>query len=180
MIRTISAIIMAIQISQPKVTTEDAARYATALNEQAQVHDFDPLTGVAMIFHESSFNPRAVSKNGEDYGLAQIRARYVGDCKKNKNPVRNPTPECRRQKELLLEPEENIRVMAELITWHRQLCRDKVGTMALPHWLASYQGRNSARERRWCSPAPATWKIIAFRDRLIRKLYALGLIERPA
>ena len=61
-----------------------------------------------------------------------------------------------------------------------QLCRDKVGTMALPHWLASYQGRNSARERRWCSPAPATWKIIAFRDRLIRKLYALGLIERPA
>src|SRR5205809_223532 len=125
---------MAIQLSQPKVTPEDAQRFATALHDQAQEHDFDPLTGVAMIFHESSFNPRAVSSNGEDYGLAQIRARHIRSCTKSSNPVRNPTPECRHQREMLLEPEENSRVMAELITKHRNLCREKVGDMALPRW----------------------------------------------
>lgn len=179
MLRSITAIVAAIQLVQPRVTTDDAQRFATALHEQAQVHDFDPLTGVAMIFHESSFNPRAVSKNGEDWGLAQIRARYIGDCKKSTSPVRNPTPECKAQKQRLLEPEENIRVMAELITRHRKLCRDKVGANSLPNWLASYQGRNSAREQRWCAPAPATWKIIAFRDRLIQKLYKLGVLTKP-
>jgi transglycosylase-like protein with SLT domain len=179
-LRSIPAIAMAIQLSQPKVTPEDAQRFAAALHEQAVEHDFDPLTGVAMIFHESSFNPRAVSTNGEDWGLAQIRARHVGSCQQSRSPVRNPTPECQRQKEALLEPEENIRVMAELITKHRNLCREKVGTNDLPRWLASYQGRNSIREQRWCTPAPATWKIIAFRDRLIRKLYKLGLLTTPA
>jgi hypothetical protein len=178
-LRSIPIIVAAIQLSQPKVTMDDAQRFATALHEQAQVHKFDPLTGVAMIFHESRFNPRAVSPNGEDWGLAQIRARYIGDCKKSSNPVRNPTPECKAQKQRLLEPEENIRVMAELITEHRQICRAKVGNNALPRWLASYQGRNSIREQRWCAPAPATWKLIAYRDRLIHKLYRLGLLPKP-
>jgi len=171
---------MAIQLSQPRVTPEDAQRFATALHEQAQAHDFDPLMGVALIFHESSFNPRAVSKNGEDWGLAGIRARHVGDCARSRTPVRNPTPECRAQKERLLEPEENIRVMAELIAFHRKVCRQKVGTQSVPNWLASYQGRNNIREQRWCSPAPATWKIIAFRDRLVLKLYRLGLLSKPS
>jgi hypothetical protein len=179
MLRSIPIIIAAIQLSQPKVTTEDAQRFATVLHEQAQAHDFDPITGVAMIFHESRFNPRAVSPNGEDYGLAQIRARHIGECANNKSPVRNPTPACKAQKQLLLEPEENIRRMAELITMHRQLCRAKVGNPTLPRWLASYQGRNSIREQRWCTPAPMTWKIISYRDRLIHKLYKLGLLEKP-
>jgi hypothetical protein len=178
-LRSIPIIVAAIQLSQPKVTPDDAQRFATALHEQAMVHDFDPLTGVAMIFHESRFNPRAVSKNGEDWGLAQIRARHVGECKRSTSPVRNPTPGCRAQKERLLEPEENIRVMAELITQHRQICQAKVKSTALPRWLASYQGRNSIREQRWCTPAPATWKLIAFRDRLIQKLYKLGLLDKP-
>jgi Transglycosylase SLT domain len=179
-LRSIPIIMAAIQLSQPKVTPDEAQRFAAALHEQAQVHDFDPLTGVAMIFHESRFNPRAVSPNGEDWGLAQIRARHIGDCVKSSNPVRNPTAECKAQKQRLLEPEENIRVMGQLITQHRNLCRAKVGNNALPRWLASYQGRNSIREQRWCTPAPMTWKIITYRDRLIQKLYKLGLLEKPA
>jgi hypothetical protein len=157
-----------------------STRFATALLEQAKVHDFDPLTGVAMIFHESSFNPRAVSRNGEDYGLAQIRARFIGGCKHTQSPVANPTPECRQEKERLLDPEENIRVMAELITRHRAFCRKKVGTTAFARWLASYQGRNDARLKRWCKPGPGTWKIIEFRSQLIRRLYARGLLKTPS
>lgn len=177
MLRSIPAIIAAIQISQPRVSDEDAARFATALQRQAQVHDFDPLTGVAMIFHESSFNPRAVSKNGEDYGLAQIRARFIGGCKHSASPVKNPTPACRQEKERLLDPEENIRVMADLITRHRTFCQKKVGTDAFPRWLASYQGRNNYRQKRWCKPGPGTWKIIEYRRYLIRQLQKRGLLK---
>lgn len=177
MLRSIPAIIAAIQISQPRVNDEDAHRFATALQEQAKVHDFDPLTGVAMIFHESSFNPRAVSKNGEDYGLAQIRARFIGACKSSAMPVQNPTQDCRREKERLLDPEENIRVMAELITRHRKFCRQKVGTTAFARWLASYQGRNDARKKRWCKPGPGTFKLIEYRRSLIRQLYKRGLVK---
>jgi soluble lytic murein transglycosylase-like protein len=33
---------------------------------------------VTIIQRESRFTPRAVAPDGEDYGLAQVRARYVG------------------------------------------------------------------------------------------------------
>lgn len=179
MLRSLQAIIAAIQLANPNVEATQAERFATALQEQAQIHDFDPLTGVAIIRHESRFNPRAVSPNGEDWGLGQIRARFIGGCRNTKNPLRNPTAECKAQKQRLLEPEENIRVMAELITYHRKLCRRKIGSTKFEHWLASYQGRNHIGEQRWCDPGPGTHKVMRYRDSLIRKLYAKGLLEKP-
>lgn len=177
MIRSISAIVTAIQLSQPKVAEEDAHRFAVALQEQAKIHDFDPLTGVSMIFHESSFNPKAISRDGEDYGLAQIRARFIGACKHTEAPRENPTPACLAEKRRLLIPEENIRVMAELITRHRKFCKRKVGTASFARWLASYQGRNNHRKKRWCKPGPGTYKVIRYRRQLIRQLYKRGLIK---
>ena len=180
MLRSIPAIIAAIQISQPAVTDEDAHRFATALQEQAQVHDFDPLTGVAMIFFESSFKPHAVSRDGEDYGLAQIRARFIGNCKAAPSPLQNPTPECLEEKARLLEPEQNIRVMAELITRHRNLCKRKVGSTKFVRWLASYQGRNNPKAKRYCKPGAATHKIVAYRKKLIWQLYKKGILKTPS
>lgn len=179
MLRSIPAIVAAIQLSQPKVTEVDAHRFATVLHEQAQVHDFDPFTGVAMIFFESSFNPKAVSRDGEDYGLAQIRARFIGNCKSAPSPVKNPTPECQKEKARLLDPEQNIRVMAELITRHRKLCARKVGSTKFPRWLASYQGRNNPKKKRYCKPGPGTWKIVEYRRRLIWRLYKRGILKAP-
>jgi len=179
-LRSIPAIVAAIQLSQPNVSSEDAARYATALQEQAKIHDFDPFTGVAVIFHESSFNPRAISRDGEDYGLAQIRARFIGNCKHTPAPLTNPTPECIATKQRLLIPEENIRVMAELITRHRTFCKKKVGTTKFARWLASYQGRNNIRQKRYCKPGPGTYKIIEYRRHLIRLLYKKGLLKTMA
>ena len=148
----------------------DATRYAAALQAEAREHDFDPLTGVAIIHHESRFHPRAVSPDGEDYGLAQVRARHVGACRKDKNPRRNPSAACRAVKERLLQPEESIRVMAELITSHRKLCRKKAGSTSMLSWLASYQGRNSIKEDRWCTPGDGTHQVIRYRDRLVREV----------
>jgi len=176
-LRSIPAIVAAIQLSQPKVTSEDAERFAAALQEQAKIHDFDPLAGVAVIFHESSFNPRVISRDGEDYGLAQIRARFIGGCQYTPAPLTNPTPECLAEKERLLIPEENIRVMAELITRHRTFCKKKAGTTKFARWLASYQGRNNVRQRRWCKPGPGTYKIVEYRRYLIRQLYKNGVLK---
>lgn len=170
MFRSIAAIVLAIRFAHPEVTEVDATRYASALQLEAEQHDFDPLTGVAIIHHESRFHPRAVSRDGEDYGLAQVRARHVGACKQDRNPKRNPSQACRAVKERLLEPEESIRVMAELITSHRKLCRKKIGNDSIQGWLASYQGRNVAKEDRWCTPGDGTHSVIKYRERLLREV----------
>lgn len=179
MFRSLPVIIAAIQLSQPRVNDAEARRFAVALQEQARVHEFDPLTGVSVIFHESSFNPGAVSRDGEDYGLAQIRARFVGDCAHTKSPNKRPTAACRKEKQRLLVPEENIRVMAELITRHRRLCKRKVGSARFARWLASYQGRNDIRKKRYCRPGKGTYRVIRFRRKLIRALYERRLLKAP-
>jgi len=161
---------MAIRFAHPEVGEGDATKYAEALQAEAQKHDFDPLTGVAIIHHESRFKPRAVSPDGEDYGLAQVRARHFGACKKDKSPRRNPSAACREVKESLLDPAENIRIMAELITSHRKICQLKAGNSNLQSWLASYQGRNSIKEDRWCTPGDGTHSVIAYRERLVREV----------
>jgi hypothetical protein len=168
--RSIAAITLAIRFAHPDVSDADATSYAAALQFEAERHDFDPLTGVAIIQHESRFHPRAISPDGEDYGLAQVRARHVGACKDDKDPRRRPSEACRAVKERLLEPSESIRVMAELISSHRKLCRQKTGNANLQQWLASYQGRNSVKEDRWCTPGDGTHSVIQYRDRLVREV----------
>jgi hypothetical protein len=170
MFRSIAAIALAIRFGHPEVTEADATRYAAALQIEAQREDYDPLTGVAIIHHESRFHARAISHDTEDYGLAQVRARYVGACQKDKDPLRHPSAACRAVKQQLLEPEENIRAMSELITKHRKLCKQKAGSSEVHRWLASYQGRNSIKENRWCDPGEGTWSVIEYRERLVREV----------
>jgi Transglycosylase SLT domain len=176
MLRSLAVIVAAIQLRHPDLPASEAERYATVLREQAEIHDFDPITGVAIISHESRFVPEARSKNGEDFGLAQIRARYIGACKGTKDPVRHPTPACRAVQQELLTPEENIKQMALLITRNRKFCQKKVGSSTLPRWLASYQGRNNPRKRSWCKPGDGTYRVIRTRNEILRGLKKKGLI----
>ena len=46
--RSIAAIVWAIRFAHPEVGEDAATTYATALQLEAQRHDFDPLTGVAI------------------------------------------------------------------------------------------------------------------------------------
>jgi len=179
MFRSIAAIVAAIQLHHPNVDDTDAKRYAAVLQRQAKEHNFDPFTGVAIIHHESRFKPKAVSKDGEDYGLAQIRARFIGGCAHTKSPKANPTPACRKEKQRLLVPEENIRVMADLITRHRAYCKKKVGSALFARWLASYQGRNNVRRKRFCTPGKGTYRVIQYRRDLIRTLHRKGVLKHP-
>lgn len=170
MFRSIATIALAIRFGHPDVSEEDATRYAVALQAEAEQNDFDPLTGVAIIHRESRFHPRAASPDGEDFGLAQVRARYIGACKKDKDPKRRPSAACQAVKDSLLDPDENIRVMAQLIQGHRRLCRQKAGNASFSGWLASYQGSNSAKENRWCAPSDGAMTVIKYRDRLVREI----------
>jgi hypothetical protein len=175
--RPLAAIAFAIRFAHPEVSDSDAQRFAMSLQQAAQQHEFDPLTGVAIIHHESRFRPHAVSRDKEDYGLAQIRARYIGECRKDRDPLRRPSPACVLEKQRLLDPNANIRRMAELIAYHRGLCRRKVGSADTSRWLASYQGRNDVRNQRWCVPAKGTYNVLAYRQRLLRELIKAGHLE---
>jgi hypothetical protein len=176
MLRAVAVIVSAILMSRPEMPVADAERYARVLQAEAKAHDFDPLTGVAIIHFESGWQPRTVSASGEDYGLAQIRARYIGACRADSDPLREPSPECRKVKRELLEPENNIRTMAQLITNNRKLCKEKTGSPAFARWLASYQGLNFPKQNRWCVPKAKTWQVIRYREKLIR---AVAAHKRP-
>ncbi len=149
---------------------EDAERFAKVLQVEAKEHGFDPFTGVAMVHFESGWYPQMVSQNGEDYGLGQIRARYIGACRDDEDPLNDPSPECKAVKESLLEAETNIRTMAQLITNNRKLCKEKTGSALFHQWLASYQGLNFPKENRWCQPGDKTWRVIKYRRHLIDEL----------
>jgi hypothetical protein len=166
-LRSIALIVAAIRLSRPDLPDETVTRYATALQGSAKQHRFDPLTAVAIIHHESGWDPQRISESGEDYGLAQIRARYVGACRDDADPLHAPSEQCQRVKHELLDPEANIRTMGEVIELNRELCLTKVKSAALHRWLASYQGRNHPEKHRWCQPGKETWEVVRYQQWLI-------------
>ena len=115
MLRPLDVIVAAILLARPDIAEDEAVRHAKVLREVAREHAFDPLTGVAIIRHESGWQSQTISANGEDYGLAQIRARYIGACRNDADPLRHPSKECQAVKRSLLDAETNIRTMGKLI-----------------------------------------------------------------
>ena len=169
-IRPLTIIIAAMLLSRPGMHRAEAVRYATVLQQEAREHDFDPLTGVAIINRESHWLPRVVSADGEDYGLAQIRARYIGACRGDTDPVHAPSEACRHVQKSLLDGAYNIRVMATLITRNRELCKQKTGTALFDQWLASYEGRNYPSSDKWCQSTEQTQQVVRYRRWLISKV----------
>lgn len=151
MIRSIATIAAAIALCAPSMPEKARVGYAKVLRAEAKKHSFDPLTGVAIIWHESSWRAGAVSPDGEDHGLGQIRARYIGACKQDADPVHAPSEGCRSVKASLLSGAYNIRLMANQITRWRKLCRKKTGRSALFHrWLQGYGGYSKPTRGIWC------------------------------
>lgn len=157
-------------MTRPGMPDDEARHYAEILQDVASEHDFDPLTAVAIAHFESGWNPGVISDNGEDYGLGQIRARYIGACRKDADPKDNPGIDCRVVKAYLLNPEVNLRTMGLLITRNRQFCKKKTGSAWFPQWLASYQGLNYPKQNKWCVPKQKTRRVIAYRKHLIAEV----------
>ncbi len=180
MLRSLALIVAAIRLTRPQMPEEDAAVLGRVLQAEAKQRDFDPFTVVAMVHFESAWRPEVVSENGEDYGLGQIRARYVGACRKDEDPLNAPSDACRAEKQRLLDGVENIHAVAVLISESRKLCLQKTGNFTLPRWLASYQGYNFPEKKRWCQPGEKTWRVVKYRQQLVDTLAAPHHPKPPA
>lgn len=178
MLRPILVIVAAITLTRPEMDLGEARRFAKVLQHEAKEHGFDPLSGVSIIHFESGWQPDARSKNGEDYGLGQIRARFIGACKKDKDPLNDPSDECRAEKQRLLDGEENIREMARIISLNRGLCKKKTGSAWFHQWLASYQGLNFPKENKWCQAKSKTWRVVKYRRSIVKELLAGGKLKK--
>ena len=176
MLRPLAMIVAAILLTRPEMPKEQAEGFARVLRDEARARNFDPLTAVAMVHFESGWHPEVVSANGEDYGLGQVRARFIGACKDDADPLDAPSPECKAVKQSLLDAETNLRAMAQLISDNKKLCLARVKSAALPRWLASYQGLNFPKQKKWCAPGDKTWKVVQYRSYLERTLTA----KKPA
>jgi hypothetical protein len=170
MIRALPIIVQAILLSRPSMPLPEARRYAKVLQEEAARNDYDPFTVVAIVHHESRWRPGAVSADGEDYGLGQIRARWYGACRTDADPVHDPSPGCRAAKAALLSGEANLRRISVIIRANRELCKEKTDSANLPRWLAGYQGLNSPSHDRWCAPSGITWEVVEYRKKLVDQL----------
>jgi hypothetical protein len=175
LIRLVATLVSAILLSHPGMPKEEATRYAKVLNEVGKERDFDPLLAVAIIHFETRWRPGLVSEDGEDHGLGQVRARFIGACRSDEDPLGNPSEACKAVKASLLNGEHNIRVMGAIIEANRDLCKEKTGTAKAQQWLAGYEGLNFPEQHRWCRPNEKTWRVISYHQELLDKL-----LPRPA
>jgi len=142
-----AAIAAAIALVSPKMPTVQRAELAHTFHAVATRHGLDPLDLVAIAWHESDFHAAAVSADGEDFGLMQVRGRYLAACREN-----NEGELCKTAKAALLDPHTNIRTAGAAIGAMRDLCRKVTGrSSTLPQWLQAYAGLNHPRVRgAWC------------------------------
>lgn len=84
-------------------------QYAVLITKNADSFELDPLDVVSIIYHESRFNPQAVSTTA-DYGLMGINWHYVG-----RHQVENKMD--------LFDVETNIRIGVKMLNFWRQFSR---------------------------------------------------------
>lgn len=170
LVRTIALLISAITMSRPSIPKDEATRYAKVLNEIASKNDFDPLIAVAMIHHESRWLPSIASDDGEDFGLGQIRARFIGACKDDEDPVHAPSDACKAVKANLLTGEHNLRAMGGIIAANKKMCTQKRGSNKADFWIAGYQGLSQPERNKWCTPGPTTTRVLDYHKELVAQL----------
>lgn len=164
----------------PTLPGKTAARYAQVAAQQANVAGVRPDILVALVCSESGWRSGAVSADREDWGLGQVRARYLPGCRNDSSPTSSPSPSCRSEQQLLLQPEHNLRVVGKAIKSWRELCRQQTGHAKERNWLAGYVGLGrrgqslcgmTSRKGRWTDqPVSASvQRILDYRKRLARQ-----------
>lgn len=170
MVRAIALLVSAITMTRPGIPKEEATRYAKVLNEISSKNDFDPLLAVAMIHYESRWIPSAASDDGEDWGLGQLRARYIGACRNDEDPVGAPSDACKAVKANLLVGETNLRAMGGIIAANKKMCAEKRGKNKPEYWIAGYQGLSNPERNKYCVPGPTTTRVLDYHKELVAAL----------
>jgi Transglycosylase SLT domain len=126
MFREAAQILLAIQLSAPHSTPPEPRLtvLATSIQQQADTVGVDPFVFVAIIAHESQWRERAISGDGLDYGLMQVRRLYYG-----------------ASPNLLLNGEINIKAGAYVIKKSIDFCRTYLKREpTTAEWMSVYQG----------------------------------------
>ena len=170
MVRTVAMLIAAISMSRPAIPKEEASRYAKILNEIGSKHDFDPLLAVAMVHYESHWLPGVASEDGEDFGLGQVRARFVGACRTDLDPIHAPSEACKTVKAQLLVGETNLRAMGAIIAANKKMCSEKANKSKPEYWIAGYQGLSQPERNKYCIPGPTTTRVLDYHKEILAAL----------
>jgi hypothetical protein len=118
-------IILAIQLSAPKMPAVQAETYAKLIGTYCTKTDIDPYLVVSVAHHESRWNAQARSTDKQDFGLLQIRCgiAYKGNCND------------------LFNPEVNINVGTYLMAKSRDKCREMLKREpTIPEYMGLYAG----------------------------------------
>lgn len=180
MVRTIAMLVAAITMSRPTILKDEATRYAKILNEIGSKYDFDPLYAVAMIHYESHWLPSAASDDGEDFGLGQVRARFVGACRHDEDPINAPSDACKAVKQQLLQGETNLRQVGVVIGANKKMCAEKRGKNKPDYWIAGYQGLSQPERNKYCVPGPTTTRVLDYHKDLLAALVPAAKSTKPA
>lgn len=143
MLREIAHILLSINLSTHAIPQVRQLALANTIQRQAESADIDPYIIVAIITHESQWAERAISQDGLDYGLMQVRhIHYGGD------------------PEYLLNGEANIRVGTYVIKKSIEFCRkylDREPTTV--EWMTTYQGNPHS-----CKPTKLAQKVVDYAE----------------
>jgi len=150
-----------------KLFDPSAVPYAKAINYYANIHEFDPLLVVAVMYKESRFKNRCCYRGS--YGLMQIQLKERS-CEKTE-------AEALRRK--LYNPWVNIRDGVRMMAWWR-----KWGKGKSYHWLLHYNqgfGKciDGGKECKFSKRKPiTTGKIGGYAIRVLEIYQRLKTIER--
>jgi hypothetical protein len=170
-LRPLAILLAAMQLSRPEIPKAEGLKYAEALNHLARESRIDPLLAVAIVHFESRWYPNRVSEDGEDYGLGQVRARYLAACRDEEDPVLAPGESCAAAKATLLDGLTNLRRMSSIIQANKAFCKEKIGSDGDPHWLAGYQGYNLPERQQWCKPGEKTQQVLEYHASLVERFF---------
>lgn len=133
MVRSLAAILAALEFVAPGFEpAREASAHVRALAIQ---HELDPFTIIAVVRHESGWNPGAINPRSGAMGLGQILPDNYAPCRAD--PL---GAECAAIKAGLLDWKYNLTETAVTLARWRTYCGKKVGSRLAIHWLRGYQG----------------------------------------
>lgn len=137
----ITAIILALQLSAPGLNVKTNYYYAKTIYRQQVKLGVDPLDTIAIAAHESHWNQTLVSPDYEDWGLMQVRSRFVG-----------------MPAAYLLDGATNIRVGTSFIVSAQNFCEKELKREPTKQeWLSTYQG-----SKRRCKSTNLAFKVESY------------------
>lgn len=153
----LSDIVLALNLASPHMPVNVATWYASVIQERERKIHIDPLIEISIATHESKWNSRLISSDGEDYGLMQVRAKY-----------------CSSPPENLLNGGTNLYIGANIMRNNYNYCYKKLGREPeTQEWLSCFQG-TCKTPATTCKPTKLTAPIEKYaeclRDSLIERV----------